>query len=110
MTNEDLLAKIGQTTEETEFFSPVPPGYRKGFHKYVIIVGTVMSGLGKGLFSSSMAKLLQDKGLQVAPIKMEGYCNIDSGTLTPYRHGAVFVLADGMATETHLGTYERPRP
>jgi CTP synthase len=107
MTNEDLLAKIGQTTEETEFFSPVPPGYRKRFHKYVIIVGTVMSGLGKGIFSSSMAKLLQDKGLKVAPIKMEGYCNIDSGTLNPYRHGEVFVLDDGMETDMDLGTYER---
>jgi CTP synthase len=107
MTNEDLLAKIGQTTEETEFFSPVPPGYKKRFHKYVIVVGTVMSGLGKGIFSSSMAKLLQDKGLKVAPIKMEGYCNIDSGTLNPYRHGEVFVLDDGMETDMDLGTYER---
>src|ERR1700722_14834611 len=107
MTNEDLLAKIGQTTEETEFYTPMPPGYRKGFHKYVIIVGTVMSGLGKGIFSSSLAKLLQDKGLSVAPLKMEGYYNLDSGTLNPYRHGEVFVLDDGMETDMDLGTYER---
>ena len=66
-----------------------------------------MSGLGKGIFSSSMAKLLQDKGLRVSPIKMEGYCNIDSGTLNPYRHGEVFVLDDGMETDMDLGTYER---
>ena len=66
-----------------------------------------MSGLGKGIFSSSLAKLLQDKGLQVAPIKMEGYLNIDSGTLNPYRHGEVFVLDDGMETDMDLGTYER---
>jgi CTP synthase len=107
MSNEEVLAKIGQTTEETEFYTPMPPGYRKGHHKYVIIVGTVMSGLGKGIFSSSMAKLLQDKGLRVSPIKMEGYCNIDSGTLNPYRHGEVFVLDDGMETDMDLGTYER---
>ena len=107
MSNEDLLAKIGHSTEETEFFSPMPKGYRRRFHKYVIVVGTVMSGLGKGIFSSSMAKLLQDKGLKVAPIKMEGYCNIDSGTLNPYRHGEVFVLDDGMETDMDLGTYER---
>ncbi len=107
MSNEELLAKIGQTTDETEFYTPMPPGYRKRFHKYVIVVGTVMSGLGKGIFSSSMAKLLQDKGLKVAPIKMEGYCNIDSGTLNPYRHGEVFVLDDGMETDMDLGTYER---
>jgi len=85
----------------------MPPGYRRGHHKYVIVVGTVMSGLGKGIFSSSLAKLLQDKGLKVAPIKMEGYYNIDSGTLNPYRHGEVFVLDDGMETDMDLGTYER---
>src|SRR5450432_4613039 len=107
MSNEELLAKIGATTDETEFYTPMPEGYRKRFHKYVIIVGTVMSGLGKGIFSSSMAKLLQDKGLKVAPIKMEGYLNIDSGTLNPYRHGEVFVLDDGMETDMDLGTYER---
>src|SRR6188474_3803176 len=108
MSNQDLLAKIGQSSdEETEFYQPMPPGYRKGHHKYVIVTGTVMSGLGKGIFSSSLAKLLQDKGLKVAPIKMEGYLNIDSGTLNPYRHGEVFVLDDGMETDMDLGTYER---
>ena len=108
MSNEDLLAKIGQSSgDDTEFYTPMPAGYRKGHHKYVIVVGTVMSGLGKGIFSSSLAKLLQDKGLKVAPIKMEGYLNIDSGTLNPYRHGEVFVLDDGMETDMDLGTYER---
>ena len=107
MSNQELLAKIGQSSEETEFYTPMPAGYRKGHHKYVVVVGTVMSGLGKGIFSSSLAKLLQDKGLAVAPIKMEGYLNIDSGTLNPYRHGEVFVLDDGMETDMDLGTYER---
>ena len=85
----------------------MPPGYVKGRHKYVVVVGTVMSGLGKGIFASSLAKLMQDKGIKVAPIKMEGYYNIDSGTLNPYRHGEVFVLDDGMETDMDLGTYER---
>ncbi len=107
MSNEDLLAQIGRQTEETEFYTPMPEGYRKGHHRYVVVVGTVMSGLGKGIFSSSLAKLLQDKGLKVAPIMMEGYLNIDSGTLNPYRHGEVFVLDDGMETDMDLGTYER---
>src|SRR4051794_33474449 len=107
MSNQELLAKIGQSSEETEFYTPMPSGYRKGHHRYVIVVGTVMSGLGKGIFSSSLAKLLQDKGLKVAPMKMEGYLNIDSGTLNPYRHGEVFVLDDGMETDMDLGTYER---
>jgi CTP synthase len=107
MSTQDLLAKIGQSTEETEFYTPMPPGYRRGHHKYVVVVGTVISGLGKGIFASSLAKLMQDKGLRVAPIKMEGYYNIDSGTLNPYRHGEVFVLDDGMETDMDLGTYER---
>src|SRR5438105_11393359 len=107
MSNEELLAKIGQSTEETEFYTPMPQGYRKGHHKYVVVVGTVMSGLGEGIFSSSLAKLIQDKGMKVAPIKMEGYLNIDSGTLNPFRHGEVFVLDDGMETDMDLGTYER---
>src|SRR5579863_61437 len=107
MSNQELLAKLGNQTEETEFYTPMPEGYRRGHHKYVVIVGTVMSGLGKGIFSSSLAKLLQDKGLRVAPMKMEGYYNIDSGTLNPYRHGEVFVLDDGMETDMDLGTYER---
>src|SRR5712672_2857188 len=109
MSNQELLAKIGQSSEETEFYTPMPAGYRKGHHRYVVVVGTVMSGLGKGIFSSSLAKLLQDKCLVVAPIKMEGYLNIDSGTLNPYRHGEVFVLEDGTECDMDLGTYERLR-
>jgi CTP synthase len=92
---------------ESEFFSPVPRGYQRGFHKYVVVLGTVMSGLGKGIFASSLAKMLKDKGLVVAPIKMEGYLNIDSGLLNPYRHGEVFVLEDGTECDMDLGTYER---
>ncbi|UCD30722.1 MAG: CTP synthase [Planctomycetota bacterium] len=85
----------------------MPAGYKPGKTKYVIVFGTVMSGLGKGIFSSSLAKCLQDKGLTVAPMKLEGYLNVDSGTLNPYRHGEVFVLDDGMETDMDLGTYER---
>ncbi len=106
MPTQDLLARVGQSQEETEFYTPMPAGYRAGKHKFVV-VGTVMSGLGKGIFASSLAKLIKDKGLTVAPIKMEGYLNIDSGTLNPYRHGEVFVLDDGMECDMDLGTYER---
>ncbi|MFN8817216.1 MAG: CTP synthase [bacterium] len=106
MGRPDLLSGLADTSA-TEFHSPFPPGYRKGFHKYVIVFGTVMSGLGKGIFSASMAKLLKDKGLSVAPIKLEGYLNIDAGTLNPYRHGEVFVLDDGTECDMDLGTYER---
>lgn len=102
-----MLAEAGQQSQDSEFFNPIPPGYKQGKHKYVIVLGTVMSGLGKGIFSSSLAKLLKDKGLTVAPVKMEGYLNLDSGTLNPYRHGEVFVLDDGLETDMDLGTYER---
>ncbi|HTV49480.1 MAG TPA: CTP synthase [Phycisphaerae bacterium] len=105
--NSDLLASVGHSSQETEFYTPYPQGYIKGRTKFVIVLGTVMSGLGKGIFSSSLAKILKDKGLRVAPIKMEGYLNIDSGTLNPFRHGEVFVLDDGMETDMDLGTYER---
>ncbi|MEM7576663.1 MAG: CTP synthase [Planctomycetota bacterium] len=103
----DLLREAGQSTHETEFFNPIPAGYVKGRHKFVMVFGTVMSGLGKGIFSSSLAKLLKDKGLRISPVKMEGYLNLDSGTLNPYRHGEVFVLDDGLETDMDLGTYER---
>ncbi|MEJ2649561.1 MAG: CTP synthase [Sedimentisphaerales bacterium] len=103
----DLLASVSDISTESEFFSPVPDGYRKGKTRYVFVMGTVRSGLGKGIFSSCLAKLLQDKGLKVAPIKLEGYLNIDSGTLNPFRHGEVFVLDDGMECDMDLGTYER---
>ena len=103
----ELLTGISETSVESEYFSPIPKGYQKGRTKYVIVMGTVMSGLGKGIFSSCLAKLMQDKGLKVAPIKLEGYLNIDSGTLNPFRHGEVFVLDDGMECDMDLGTYER---
>ena len=105
--NMDLLASVSDVSTESEFFSPVPAGYKKGKSKYVVVLGTVMSGLGKGIFSSCLAKLMQDKGLKVSPIKLEGYLNIDSGTLNPFRHGEVFVLDDGMECDMDLGTYER---
>ena len=105
--SNELLTRISDVSTESEFFSPMPSGYRKGKTRYVFVMGTVMSGLGKGIFSSCLAKLLQDKGLKVAPIKLEGYLNIDSGTLNPFRHGEVFVLDDGMECDMDLGTYER---
>jgi len=107
MSSEKMLASLGGVSDETEFYAPMPAGYKPGKTKYVFVFGTVMSGLGKGIFSSSLAKCLKDKGLTVAPIKLEGYLNVDSGTLNPFRHGEVFVLDDGMETDMDLGTYER---
>ncbi len=107
MDSGKILHSLTHATDDTEFFTPMPTGYVAGKTKYVVVFGTVMSGLGKGIFSSSLAKILQDKGLTVSPIKLEGYLNRDSGTLNPYRHGEVFVLDDGMECDMDLGTYER---
>ena len=91
----------------SEFYTPMPDGYSIGQTKYVAVLGTVMSGLGKGIFSSSLGRVLKDCSYTVAPIKLEGYLNEDAGTLNPYRHGEVFVLDDGTECDMDLGTYER---
>ena len=103
---KEIFAKISDTTHTDEYFLPLPKGYQKGKTKYVIVMGTVMSGLGKGIFSSCLAKLLQDKGLKVAPIKLEGYLNFDSGTLNPFAtEKCLFWTTDGNGYGS--GTYER---
>ncbi|MGD8451276.1 MAG: CTP synthase [Phycisphaerae bacterium] len=107
MDARSLFNTIRDQSDDTEFYLPLPAGYKLGATRYVVVFGTVMSGLGKGIFSSSLAKCLQDKGLTVAPVKLEGYLNIDSGTLNPFRHGEVFVLDDGTECDMDLGTYER---
>ncbi len=107
MSNQNILSSVANVSDETEFYTPIPAGYKPGKTKYVGVFGTVMSGLGKGIFASSLAKVLKDKGLTVAAIKLEGYLNLDSGTLNPFRHGEVFVLDDGMECDMDLGTYER---
>jgi CTP synthase len=107
MSHQTGLTSLAHVSDETEFYTPMPAGYKPGKTKYVGVFGTVMSGLGKGILASSMAKVLKDKGLTVAAIKMEGYLNLDSGTLNPFRHGEVFVLDDGMECDMDLGTYER---
>ncbi len=103
----EILENVAHKTEEHEFYNDLPAGYQKGKTKYVIVAGTVMSGLGKGIFAASLATLLQLKGLKVTLMKFDGYLNVDAGTLNPYRHGEVFVLDDGTESDMDLGTYER---
>lgn len=106
MDSKDILRSI-VAKSGAEFYSPEPKGYRKGRVKYLVVAGSVMSGVGKGIFSSSLAKLLQYYGLKVSPIKIDGYFNRDAGTLNPFRHGEVYVLDDGMECDMDLGSYER---
>ena len=75
--------------------------------RYIVIAGSIMSGLGKGIVTSSIGKLLQTRGYTVAPIKFDGYLNVDCGTMNPFRHGEVFVLDDGTEVDMDFGTYER---
>jgi CTP synthase len=76
-------------------------------HKYIFIVGGVMSGVGKGVSSSSIAKILQSRGLEVTSIKIDPYVNVDAGTMNPTEHGEVFVLDDGTECDQDMGNYER---
>src|SRR2546428_4110475 len=75
--------------------------------KYVVVTGGVLSGLGKGISTSSIGVLLKSKGLKVCPVKIDPYLNVDAGTMNPYQHGEVFVLDDGAEVDLDLGNYER---
>lgn len=75
--------------------------------KYIFVTGGVASSLGKGIISSSLAKLLQARGYAVAIQKLDPYINVDPGTLNPYEHGECYVTEDGAETDLDLGHYER---
>ncbi len=75
--------------------------------KYIFVTGGVTSSLGKGIISSSLAKLLQARGFSVTIQKLDPYINIDPGTLNPYEHGECYVTEDGAETDLDLGHYER---
>lgn len=75
--------------------------------KYIFVVGGVISGVGKGVAASSIAKILQDRGQVVTAIKVDPYINIDAGTMNPTEHGEVFVLTDGDECDQDMGNYER---
>ncbi len=75
--------------------------------KYIFVTGGVASSLGKGIISSSVAKLLQARGFSVTIQKLDPYINVDPGTLNPYEHGECYVTEDGAETDLDLGHYER---
>ncbi|MBN9350888.1 MAG: CTP synthase [Chitinophagaceae bacterium] len=75
--------------------------------KYIFVTGGVTSSLGKGIIASSLAKLLQSRGLRVTIQKFDPYINVDPGTLNPYEHGECYVTEDGAETDLDLGHYER---
>lgn len=75
--------------------------------KFVFVTGGVVSSLGKGIASASLAALLESRGLKVTLIKLDPYLNVDPGTMSPFQHGEVFVTDDGAETDLDLGHYER---
>jgi CTP synthase len=75
--------------------------------KFVFVTGGVVSSLGKGIASASLAAILESRGLTVTLIKLDPYLNVDPGTMSPFQHGEVFVTEDGAETDLDLGHYER---
>ena len=80
---------------------------KKKDHKYIFVIGGVMSGVGKGIAVSSIGKILQSKGLNVNLVKVDPYLNVDAGTMNPTEHGETFVLKNGLETDQDMGNYER---
>ncbi len=75
--------------------------------KYIFVVGGVMSGVGKGITTASIGRILLSKGYRVSALKVDPYINIDAGTMNPTEHGEVFVTEDGDETDQDIGNYER---
>jgi len=75
--------------------------------KYIFVIGGVMSGVGKGITTSSIGTILKARGFNVTALKIDPYINVDAGTMNPTEHGEVFVLRDGDETDQDMGNYER---
>ncbi|MFA5021258.1 MAG: CTP synthase [Patescibacteria group bacterium] len=75
--------------------------------KYIFVMGGVMSGVGKGVATASIGKILSSKGFKVTAMKIDPYLNVDAGTMNPVEHGEVFVTEDGDETDQDIGNYER---
>lgn len=76
-------------------------------HKYIFVIGGVMSGVGKGITTASIGTVLESKGYKVSLIKADPYLNVDAGTMNPTEHGEVFVMDSGLETDQDMGNYER---
>ena len=75
--------------------------------KYIFICGGVMSGIGKGIATASIGRILKSRGFRATAVKIDPYLNVDAGTMNPIEHGEVFVTRDGMETDQDVGNYER---
>src|SRR5213594_4403865 len=75
--------------------------------KFIFVTGGVVSSLGKGIASASLAAILESRGIKLTLLKLDPYINVDPGTMSPFQHGEVFVTEDGAETDLDLGHYER---
>ncbi len=75
--------------------------------RFIFVTGGVVSSLGKGITSASLAAILEARKLKVTMMKLDPYINVDPGTMSPFQHGEVFVTEDGAETDLDLGYYER---
>lgn len=80
---------------------------RRYSHKYIFVIGGVMSGVGKGIATASIGNVIQSMGHEVNLMKVDPYLNVDAGTMNPTEHGEVFVMNDGLETDQDMGNYER---
>ena len=87
--------------------TPTKIPIKKSPHKYIFVIGGVMSGVGKGIATSSIGTVLSAKGLRINLVKVDPYLNVDAGTMNPTEHGEVFVLNNGLETDQDMGNYER---
>lgn len=99
--------KAGIVAKKMKKNSSVRPKPSKHHHKYIFVIGGVMSGVGKGVATSSIGTLLSAKGYSVNLAKVDPYLNVDAGTMNPTEHGEVFVLNSGLETDQDMGNYER---
>ena len=76
-------------------------------HKYILVIGGVMSGVGKGITTASIGAILQGMDYRVNLVKVDPYLNVDAGTMNPTEHGEVFVMNSGLETDQDMGNYER---
>lgn len=94
--------KTSKTTNSKPLVKKLSPN-----HKFIFVLGGVMSGVGKGVTTSSIGILLQAKGYKTNMVKIDPYLNVDAGTMNPTEHGEVFVLNSGLETDQDMGNYER---
>jgi CTP synthase len=99
-TKSAVKAKVKKSPKKS-------PRLPKENHKYIFVLGGVMSGVGKGVTTASIGKILSARGFAVNPMKIDPYLNVDAGTMNPIEHGEVFVLDSGLECDQDMGNYER---